>query len=125
MGSPLLPQDQLLPAHQRGGETEVCTDGTGKEQTVLLQEKRQAFDMAIDDALDGLSEVQQILSMLKVECFSVSTGDIASPTKLKVQRAAHHCKRLIAEIQELLQPLSHDGEVFHLLAAPLPSQELY
>ena len=116
MVSPLLLQDKVLPANQRDCETDAYTDGAGREQTVLLQEKRQEFDMAVDEALDGLSGVQQILSMLKVECFSVPTGDIAPTAKLKVQRASHHCNRLIAEIQDLLQPLSHDLEVLNLRA---------
>ncbi len=116
MVSPLLLQVKILPANQRDCETDTCTDGAGREQTMLLQEKRQEFDMAVDEALDGLSGVQQILSMLKVECFSVPTGDIAPAAKLKVQRASHHCNRLIAEIQDLLQPLSHDLEVLNLRA---------
>lgn len=119
MVSSVLLQDKILPANQHACETDACTDGADREQTLLLQEKRQEFDMAVDEALDGLSGVQQILNMLKVECFSVPTGDIAPPAKLKVQRASHHCNRLIAEIQDLLQPFSHDVEVLNLRATPL------
>jgi hypothetical protein len=111
MGSPLLLQNKAFPANQHDGcEADACTDGIGREQATLLQEERQAFDMAIDEVLDGLSEVRQILCVLKVECFSGLASNIAPAAKLKVQRASHHCSRLIAEVQQCLQPLPDDLE---------------
>jgi hypothetical protein len=83
------------------------TNGTNREHIQLLQEERQAFDMAIDEALDGLSEVQQILGRMKL-AYCLPGGHVAPRTKLKIQRAYHHTLRIIAEIQDHLQPLSSE-----------------
>ena len=74
----------------------------------LLPSHLQEFDMALDEAIEGLTGAQQILIQLKTACFSAQTGDIAPSGKLKVQRGVHHCARLLTEIQMLLQPLSLD-----------------
>lgn len=123
MVSPSLLQDGTLPSNRHNGKEDVCADGIGREQVMLLQEERQAFDMAIDEVLDGLSDVQQILGVLKAECFSGLTSTIAPATRLKVQRASHHCGRLIAEVQQLLQPLPDDLEALILRETPSRSLE--
>ncbi|HYU73061.1 MAG TPA: hypothetical protein VEL31_10315 [Ktedonobacteraceae bacterium] len=121
MVSPSLLQNKALPGNRHDGEADVCTDGIGREQVALLQEERQEFDMAIDEVLDGLSGIQQILNVLKAECFSGVTSNIA-PARLKVQRASHHCNRLIAEVQQLLQPLPDD--LGALILREIPSRSL-
>jgi hypothetical protein len=122
MVSPLLVQNEALPGNRHDGEINVCTGGIEREQVALLREERQEFDMAIDEVLDGLSGIQQILGVLKAECFSGSASNIAPVARLKVQRASHHCNRLIAEVQQLLQPLPDDLEALILretLSRPL------
>jgi hypothetical protein len=123
MVSPLLLQNEALPGNRHDGKADVCTDGIGREQVALLQEERQEFDMAIEEALDGLSGIQQILGVLKAECFSGFASNIAPAARLKVQRASHHCCRLIAEVQQLLQPLPDDLEALMLRETPSRSLE--
>jgi hypothetical protein len=123
MVSPLLLQNEALPGNRHNGEADVCIDDVGREQIALLQEERQEFDMAIDEVLDGLSGIQQILGVLKAECFSGLASNVAPAARLKVQRASHHCNRLIAEVQQLLQPLPDDLEVLMLRETPSLSLE--
>lgn len=90
-------------ANQRTCQADADTTGL-----TLLPSHLQEFDMALDEAVEGLTGAQQILIQLKTACISAQTGDIAPPEKLKVQRGVHHCARLLTEIQTLLQPLSLD-----------------
>jgi hypothetical protein len=49
----------------------------------------------------------------KAKYFSIPLSTIPPVAKRKVQRASHHCHRIISEIQQFLQPFSQElQEIF-------------
>lgn len=101
---------------QLKNETAECINTAERERREVLQSQRQQFDMALDEAVDGLQEAQQILHMLKIMYFAEETTVVAPTTRLKLQRASHHCNRLLSEVYQLLQPFSQELQA--LSAAP-------
>jgi hypothetical protein len=106
MGSLSLVPKQINQTSSEPNDT--STNNTLADQDSHLQEKRETFDRALDEALEGLAEARHVLNELKTRCFFAATTAATPMVKLKVQRASHHCNRLMDEIQELLKPLSHD-----------------
>ncbi|SRR6266487_1446861 len=99
---------------QQTHENDTYVPITDEGHKEALQTQRQAFDMAIDEVVEGLQEIQLILNRFKATCFAVPRTEIAPTTRLQVQRTSHHCARLMAEVLHLLQPFSQGMQAFSM-----------
>src|ERR1700681_2855717 len=108
MRSTLLLQNDVSLSDHDNDPTGEYIDVSATELAKIVQAHRQEFDMSLDEALEGLQGIQQILNNLKEECFSVPTTNLTPPVRLKVQRASHHCTRLMTEMMLLLQPFPQE-----------------
>jgi hypothetical protein len=81
-------------------------DAIGEGYTPSLQQQQQALDMAMEEVQEGLSEVQGILNAFKAlcECFP---NTVTLEAHLHILLASQHCHRILQEVHELLNPLSH------------------
>jgi hypothetical protein len=110
MGSNVLP-------HQAS----PVTDKSVTEIAEIVQAQRQVFDMSLDEAIEGLQGAQQALNALKEAWMFSSTPEI----RLKIQRASHHCMRLMTDIMQSVHPLSQELQTLmslETLSLPLKGQ---
>jgi len=120
MRSTLLLQNNISRSDHPHDQVGEGIDGSASELAKIVQMHRQEFDMSLDEALEGLEGIQQILNKLKGECFSVPIPNLAPPVRLKIQRASHHCTRLMTEMILLLQPFPQELQAL----LPLETQSL-